>query len=160
LFGFGNVKYRSRSVPQQIPLAPDLFTWPSDAPQLIGSRCAACGVVTFPRQEGCPGCTGADMEDLLLNRRGTLWTWTTQEFPLKSPPYARAETAETFTPFVVGYVELPGEARVEARLTGVEPDDLRIGMELELVVLPYLTRDDGTEVLTYAFTPTGTVTSE
>jgi uncharacterized protein len=95
------------------------------------------------------------MEDLLLSPRGTLWTWTTQEFPLKSPPYARAETAETFTPFAVGYIELPGEVRVEARLADVEADDLDIGMEMELVVVPYLIRDDGTEVLTYAFRPVG-----
>jgi uncharacterized protein len=95
---------------------------------------------------------GTAMADAELSNRGTLWTWTTQEFPLKSPPYARTETAETFEPFTVGYVELPGQARVESRLLA-SADELAIGMEVEMVVVPYLTRDDGTEVLTYAFRP-------
>ena len=57
----------------QSPVAPGLFTWPSDAPQLIGSRCRDCGVMTFPAQPDCPGCTGDGMEETLFDRRGTLW---------------------------------------------------------------------------------------
>ena len=30
------------------PVADDLFTWPSDEPQLIASKCRACATVTFP----------------------------------------------------------------------------------------------------------------
>ena len=35
----------------QIPVAEGIFTFPSDAPQLIGRRCRACGIVTFPAQD-------------------------------------------------------------------------------------------------------------
>ena len=56
-------------------------------------------------------------------------------------------------PFGVGYVELPGEVKVEARLTESDPDVLRLGMEMELVVLPFRTDDDGNEVVTFAFRP-------
>ena len=38
----------------QVPVADNLFTWPADEPQLIGSRCTACGIVTFPAQASCP----------------------------------------------------------------------------------------------------------
>ena len=55
------------------------------------------------------------MSDVLLPRRGTLVTWTTQGFVPKLP-YAGGETAETFTPFGVGLVQLGDEVRVEARL--------------------------------------------
>ena len=32
----------------QRAFADDVFTWPSDEPQLIGGRCTECGAVTFP----------------------------------------------------------------------------------------------------------------
>ena len=92
------------------------------------------------------------MAEQLLARRGRLWAWTTQDFPPPSPPYA-GPTGKDFVPFGVGYVELPGEVKVEARLTEADPDALRTGMEMELVLVPFRTDDDGNEVVTFAFRP-------
>ena len=88
------------------------------------------------------------MEEALFDRRGTLWTFTTQEFPPKSPPYIRTEERETFRPYAVGYVEFTGQARVEGRLTESDPSRLRIGMEMETVTVEFV---DG--LTTYAFKP-------
>ena len=52
-----------------------------------------------------------------------------------------------------GYVELPGQLRVEARLTVSNPDELVIGMPMELVVDPLCIDDEGDQVVTYAFAP-------
>jgi uncharacterized protein len=117
-----------------------------DAPQLVGSRCRRCAVVAFPRQASCAACTSTDVEERRLSRRGTLWTWTVQCFPPKSPPYAGV--ADDFEPYGVGYVELPGEVRVEARLTESDPERLSIGMPMELVLVA--APGGG---LTYAFRP-------
>lgn len=136
----------------QVAFAPDVFTWPSDAPQLIGGRCAACASVTFPAPPSCARCGSTDVERHALARRGTLWTFTTQEF-LPKEPYAGGETPETFRPYGVGLVQLGDEVRVEARLTESDPAKLRIGMEMELVVIPFRVDDDGTEVMTFAFAP-------
>ena len=134
-----------------VPFAPDVFTWPSPEPQLIGSRCAACAAITFPEQPSCPRCGGCDMERHLLPRRGTLWSWTTQEF-LPKEPYAGGESQETFRPFGVGVVQLGDEVRVESRLTEGDPSKLRIGGEMELTIIPF--RIDGdNEVVTFAFKP-------
>ena len=138
--------------PPRVPFAPDVFTWPADEPQLIGARCAECAAVTFPSQVSCPRCGAPGMERHLLPRRGTLWTWTTQEF-LPKEPYAGGETPETFTPYGIGLVQLGDEVRVEGRLTEADAATLRIGMEMELVIVPFRTDDDGTEVMTYAFEP-------
>jgi uncharacterized protein len=135
----------------QIAFAPDVFTWPSDDPQLIGGRCAECSAITFPVQPGCPRCGSAEIGEHLLPQRGTLWTFTTQEF-LPKEPYATGETHETFRPFGVGMVDL-GEVRVEGRLTEADPSVLRIGMDVELEIVPFGTDDDGNEILTYAFRP-------
>ena len=123
----------------------DLIAGTPEAPELIGSECRACGVVAFPAQRSCAACTSSDVARRRLARRGTLWTWTIQCFPPKSPPYAGS--ADDFQPYGVGYVELPGEVRVEARLTEADPERLRIGMPMELVLIPV---PGG---VTYAFRP-------
>jgi uncharacterized OB-fold protein len=130
------------------PVADGLFTIDDGRPRLIGSRCAECGNVTFPRQASCPRCTSIEVAERLLGRRGTLWSWTIQCFPPKSPPYAGDPDA--FVPYGVGYVELPGEVRVETRLTEADPGRLRIGMPMELTLIQ--APGGGT---TYAFQPTG-----
>jgi uncharacterized protein len=136
----------------QVAFAPDVFTWPSDEPQLIGGKCPACEAVTFPIQGSCARCGSVDVEQHLLPRRGTLWTFTTQEF-LPKEPYAGGETIETFRPYGVGLVQLGDEVRVEGRLTEADPARLRIGMEVELVVVPFRVDPDGTEVMVFAFAP-------
>ena len=95
-----------------------------------------------------------EVERHRLPREGTLWTFTTQGF-LPKEPYAGGETVETFRPFGVGIIELGDEVRVESRLTVADPDALDFGMPMELVVVPFRTDDDGTEVVTYAFAPIG-----
>ncbi len=134
---------------KRVPVADDILTWETGDPQLIGSRCKQCAIVTFPAQESCPRCASTEMAQHLLPRRGRLWAWTTQEFP-PPPPYA-GPTGDAFVPFGVGYVELGDEVRVEARLTQTE--GLEIGMDMELEVVPFRTDDDGNEVVTFAFRP-------
>jgi uncharacterized protein len=130
-------------MPQQEVVSEGLFTWPSDDPRLIASR--RDGELSFPARPG--------EETVLLSRRGTLWGFTTQQFRPPSPPYDGNDTAETFEPYALGYVELPGELLVQARFTESDPTRLRVGQEMELRIVPYTTRPDGTEVLTYAFAP-------
>jgi uncharacterized OB-fold protein len=136
----------------QRPIAEDVFTWPCDEPRLLGTRCDGCGVVTFPASRGCPRCGSEAMARVELANRGTLWTWTTQDF-LPKEPYAGPETEADFAGFLLGYVELSDGVRVESRLVDVDRDDVRIGMELQLRIVPFRTDPDGTEVLAYAFGP-------
>lgn len=138
----------------QVPVADGIFTMTED-PQLIGSRCDDCGITTFPSQGSCPRCASTAMAEQLLPRDGRLWAWTTQDFPPPSPPYVGA-TGKDFAPYGVGYVELPGEVRVETRLTVADPAELRIGMAMHLVLLPFGTNADGDEIVTFAFAPSDT----
>lgn len=93
---------------------------------------------------------------MALATRGTLWTWTSQEFQPVAPPYIGPGADGTdFAPYFVGYVELPGELRVEARLTGFADRTPRIGEAMELVFVPFTRNADGDEVVSYAFAPVG-----
>jgi uncharacterized OB-fold protein len=133
-------------------LADDISTWPEENPQLIGSTCADCAATTFPTQSHCPRCSGPNMSQLLLPRRGTVVAWTTQGFVPKLP-WAGSPTGEGFEPFGVGLVQLENEVRVEGRLTESDPAKLRIGMDVELAFIPFFTDEDGEEVMTFAFAP-------
>jgi uncharacterized OB-fold protein len=134
---------------KQRPVAEGVFTWPSDEPQLIGSQCLDCGIVAFPAQNSCSACTGRRTESKLLGRRGHLWSFTVQGFEPKTP---YLPPKDGFQPYGVGYIELPGEIKVEARLTENDPSRLEIGMPMELVVVPFAS-DGDEDLLTFAFAP-------
>lgn len=125
-------------------IAEGLFTT-EDPPRLIGGRERESGRVVFP----CP--PGDRYEPVPLSRTGTLWSYTIQRFRPKTPPYSGPEA---FRPWALGYVELPGEVIVESRLANVAFEDIRIGMELELVQVP-LDPDAADPVLIHAFQPVG-----
>lgn len=126
-----------------VVVAEDLFTWPAEEPRLIASE--RDGVLSFPARP--------DGRRHLLGRTGNLWAFTTQQFRPPSPPYDGNDTDATFQPYAIGYVELPGELLIQARLTEADPAKLHIGQRMDLRIVPYTVRDDGTEVLTYAFAP-------
>ena len=109
-----------------------------------------------PGRPACQRCGGTEATQTLLPDRGTLWTFTTQDFRPPSPPYDGTDTAETFQPYALGYIELPGVVMVEARLTEPDPARLAIGQPMRLAIVPYTVRADGTQVMTFAFAPAET----
>lgn len=135
-----------------VAVADGIFEIRDGKPVLLGTRCTNCGNHMFPRQTGCPRCLFNEQEDVELATTGTLWTWTVQAFPPKAPPYL-GPVGDDFTPYGVGYVELPGQLRVEGRLTVADPEQLKIGMPMELVLDPLSLDEDGNQVVTYAFAP-------
>ncbi len=123
-------------------IAEGLFT-EETPPRLIGGRHRASGRIVFP----CP--PDPAFEAYPLRRDGALWSYTIQRYRPKSPPYAGPEA---FLPWPVGYVELPGETIVEARLANVDFDAITIGMPLELTLIP-LDPDAADAELIHAFQP-------
>ena len=130
------------------PIAKGVFTWDDRGPRLIGSRCRSCSCVVFPVHASCPRCAGTSTESLLLARRGTLWTWTTQGFRPNTPSYVANDASGAWEPYGVGYVDL-GEVRVEGRLTLSDPSRLRVGLPMIVTVIRLGDR------ATYAFAPEG-----
>ena len=58
-------------------------------PALIGSRCAACGHVSFPAESVfCknPACDCVEFESVELSRRGKVWSYTDAQYQ-PPPPY-------------------------------------------------------------------------
>jgi uncharacterized OB-fold protein len=117
-----------------------------EPPRLAGTKCAQCGTVTFPAQDGCPRCAASDMVPVELAERGELWSWTVQSFEPKAP---YRPPADGFKPYGVGYVDL-GDVIVEGRLVGDETQ-WEIGRPMQLTLLPLWDTEDGTTTVTYAF---------
>ncbi len=112
------------------PIADNLFT-DDRMTALVGARNKQTGQIFFP----LPLTPNDNIEPIALATRGTVWTYTVQRFPPKTP-YAGPADPMNFKPYVVAYVSLPGQTMVESRLTGVEPEDVNIGMEVEFTAIP------------------------
>jgi uncharacterized OB-fold protein len=91
--------------------------------RLEGRRCASCGTLHFPPRDACSACRGRTMETFRFCGRGTVFS------------YAEVAVApQGFSgPYLVALVELEEGVRVTAQLTDVEPDDVAIGLPVEMV---------------------------
>jgi uncharacterized OB-fold protein len=135
---------------EKTPVIEGLFTLDPEEPRLIGSKCTSCGTYYFPQTISCsnPDCNEKKVEQAFLSRRGKLWSFTVQYYP--PPPPFKAQ--EPFVPYGIGVVELPEEIRVAGMLTESDPEKLKIGMEMELL-LDKLYEEDGEEWVTWKFRP-------
>ena len=117
------------------------FTREHDGPRLIGSRCAACGTFAFPAQDGCARCMATgDGRPSSSRHAGRCGPGPSRDSRRRHRRTPGKPIPSAFEPFGVGYVELPGEVKVEARLTESEPSRLEIGMAMELVGVPLADR--------------------
>jgi len=91
--------------------------------RLEGRRCKRCGALCFPPREDCGSCRARDMEIHRFSGRGTVYSFA----EVAQPPQGFAG------PYMVALVELAEGVRVTAQLTDVDPDDVEIGMAVEMV---------------------------
>jgi uncharacterized OB-fold protein len=129
------------------------FTMDPEDPRLIGNRCNACGDHFFPRALSCrnPDCMKEDLEEVLLSKRGKLWSYTNNYYPPPSPYVP----PDPFVTYAIVVIELSEEKlMVMGQLAdGYEFSDLRVGMEMELVVEPLSINDQGNEYVIWKWKP-------
>ncbi len=132
-----------------------LFRVDGDRAVLFASRRRSSSVVKFPAErpelfDGDPEIQG-DIEGIELSTEGTLFTYTTQQFP-PPLPYKGIRDPKVFTPYVVGFVELPEGVLVESLIVGTTADQLTIGQRL-VSTTTTLETEDGRSLTTFAFRP-------
>lgn len=91
--------------------------------RLEGRRCRACGAVQFPPRVHCAACRRRDTEPFRFSGHGTVYSYA----EVAQPPHGWNG------PYMVAVVELAEGPRVTAQLTDVEPDEVAIGMPVEMV---------------------------
>jgi uncharacterized protein len=132
-------------------IAEGLFRIDDGRAVLFGSRRRSSGLVKFPaeRPELFDGTD--DIEPIELSTVGTLYTYTTQEFP-PPLPYRGVRAPDQFKPYVVGLVELDEGVIVESLIVNVTAGDLHIGQPLVSTTTTLKTAD-GQSLTTFAFQP-------
>jgi uncharacterized OB-fold protein len=140
-----------------VSTAPAIDGWftTGGEPTLLGTRCRACGTVFFPREEAfCrnPGCAGEAFDEVPLSRRGRVWSYTDARY---QPPPPYVPRTEPYEPFALAAVELEAEGLVVLGQVadGYGVGDLAVGAEVELVVEPLYTDEDGIERTTWRWRP-------
>ena len=136
---------------RQIPVAEALFTWPSDKPSLIGTHCKSCGDYFFPKTFTChnPNCKDKEIEEVNLSRRGKLWSYSILHYP-PPPPFV---ASDPFEPTPIAEVEIPEGLKILGMMEGCKPEDVKIGMEVELIVGELYTDKEGNDIIGWKFKP-------
>ena len=129
------------------------FTMDEEEPHLLGAKGAESGSYFFPKAlavSANPAAPFEERDDVLLSRRGRVWSYTTNYYE-PPPPYV---SPDPFVPYTVVAVELETEQMVVLGplATGADPSSLRVGMEVELVLGP-LYEDDEHEYVVWQWAP-------
>ena len=121
---------------------PDLLEVPEDGspPYLKGYKCKQCGQLDFPKLSPCPNCWGEEFEVVKLSRKGNLYS-VTDIF---------IGQAGMQTPYIFGYIDLPEDLRIFARLEG-EPECYKCDEEVELTTGTIRMNKDGLPITSYMF---------
>lgn len=116
-----------------------------DAHELRLQRCRECGKVRFPIGPVCPNCLSRSYQWEVMSGRGTVVTFVIFH-------KAWAPWLEAHVPYAVVQVELKEGPRLTTNLFGVDPREVRVGLEVsatyeqrsdELILLQFEPRDGG-----------------
>lgn len=145
---------------KRIPVVAGWFTenGSEDDFRLLGTRCSLCSSVFFPREENfCrnPGCSGDELAEVPLSRRGTVWSYTDGRY---RPPHPYPSDPDVpWEPYTLVAVELAAERMVVLgqAAPGVGVADLAVGMTVEVVPgeLGSGSADDGGATATWHWRP-------
>lgn len=154
---------------QKLPAVEGWFTMPpldgstdvdtDDRPgttgiKLIGTRCTGSGTYFFPPERTmsrAPGFADSELVEVELSTRGRLWSYTDAQY---QPPEPFVPATDPYEPVCLAAVELDEEKMVVLGqvVQGITVDDLRVGMEMELVA-DTLCEDDEAEYVVWKWRP-------
>jgi hypothetical protein len=94
--------------------------------RLVVQRCTACEHTRFPPAPICPECRSTEADWSEVTGAGEVYTFTLMHRPV---------AADMKLPFVVAVIALQGSGglRIISNLVDVDPDEVEIGMPVELV---------------------------
>ena len=112
---------------------------------LTGNMCPECGRKYFPPREVCPVChrkSVGRMVEFTFSGRGRIYSHTTVHQVPADFAFQR--------PYVIALVELEEGPMVTAQIVDVDPEDVHIGMPVEMVFRRI--REEGPEgVIQYGY---------
>ena len=128
------------------PIREGLFEINDDGSgYLLTNKCERCDLSFFPRRAKCINCLEEDkLKNTTLSKSGKLYTYSTI---YRGTPYFNV-------PYMVGYIDFEEEGiRVFSQLTGCKPEELEVGMEMELVFEEMDMSEKDRRKIVYKFKP-------
>ena len=113
-------------MPPALADATSLPFWQAAAEhRLVVQRCTGCGHTRLPPAPICPECRSAASDWKEISGRGEVYTYTVVHRPI---------AAGQQLPFVIAVIALEGAGgvRMISNVVGASPDELAIGMPVEL----------------------------
>jgi len=94
--------------------------------RLVVQRCTSCDHTRLPPAPVCPECRSAESDWKELSGRGEVYTYTLVHRPM---------AAGQKLPFIIAVIALEdsGGVRMISNVVDVEPDELAIGLPVEIV---------------------------
>ena len=119
---------------------------------LLGAICRDCGVCVFGPATFCQACTSSDLETVELGKQGVLYSYTVVRVPPQGWPGQ--------IPYFLGQIELREGPQVLAEVIDCLEADLKIGMPVELALVPVKAPERDTERVVYKWRPAPTQQEE
>jgi uncharacterized OB-fold protein len=94
--------------------------------ELYLQRCRDCAALRYYPRALCPSCLSDRIEWVRASGKGTVYTFTVT-YQNQAPGFRDA------LPYVMAYVELAEGVRMLTNIVGCAPDEVRIGMPVDLV---------------------------
>ena len=120
-------RYFPDGMPQPLADTLSLPWWEAAAEhRLVVQRCAACQHTRHPPAPVCPKCRSAEADWKEVSGAGEVYTFTTVHRPV---------AADMELPFIIAVIALEGSGglRMISNLVEVSPEEVEIGMPVELV---------------------------
>jgi uncharacterized OB-fold protein len=95
--------------------------------RLVAQQCGECGALRHPPRPMCPHCRSLVIDVVQLSGSGTVYSYAVLHHP-QNPAFDY--------PVLAALVDLDEGIRIVSNLTGIEPDDILIGMRVEAVFEP------------------------
>ena len=92
--------------------------------RLMAAKCNECGTVLLPPKPMCTKCLSTHLKWIELEGAGKLLSYTVI--------YIAPEQFQSITPYSVGIVELQNGLRLPGMIRGVDPKEIRVGMDLKI----------------------------
>lgn len=102
--------------------------------RLVGETCEKCGAKIFPPRDVCPECEAPAKTPFVFSGRGEVYSYSTV--------FHAPQGFRQFAPYTVALVKLEEGPMLTAQLTDVAPDDVSIGMPVEMVTRKVHSGDD------------------
>jgi uncharacterized OB-fold protein len=113
--------------------------------RLMAAKCNECGTVLLPPKPMCTKCLSTNLKWIELEGAGKLLTYTII--------HIAPEQFQSIIPYSVGIIELKNGLRLPGMIRGVDPKEIRVGMNLKIDFEP-LTSSKWPAWPRYFFRPT------